>query len=43
MGSGLTKYYYGWLPYEYVLKGLAEDWWAILESGWVDTGNFKID
>jgi C1A family cysteine protease len=34
---------YGWLPYEYVLKGLAEDWWAILESGWVDTGNFKID
>ncbi len=34
---------YGWLPYEYVLKGLAQDWWTILENEWVDTGNFKLD
>ncbi|HEX7561242.1 MAG TPA: C1 family peptidase, partial [Candidatus Humimicrobiaceae bacterium] len=34
---------YGWLPYEYVLKGLAIDWWTILENEWVDTGNFKLD
>ena len=34
---------YGWLPYEYVLKGLAVDWWTILENEWVDTGNFKLD
>jgi C1A family cysteine protease len=32
---------YGWLPYEYVLKGLAEDWWSLLKNEWVDTGNFQ--
>ena len=34
---------YGWLPYEYVLNGLAVDWWTILENEWIDTGNFKLD
>lgn len=33
---------YGWLPYEYVLNGLAEDWWTLIDSKWVDTGEFKI-
>ncbi len=32
---------YGWLPYEYVLKGLAVDWWSLLKNEWVETGNFK--
>lgn len=32
---------YGWLPYEYVLQGLADDWWSLLKNEWVDTGNFK--
>lgn len=32
---------YGWLPYEYVLKGLAVDWWSLLKNEWVDSGNFK--
>ena len=31
---------YGWLPYDYVLKGLATDWWSILSQEWVDTGKF---
>jgi C1A family cysteine protease len=31
---------YGWLPYEYVLKGLAEDFWSILKKEWLDTGVF---
>jgi C1A family cysteine protease len=31
---------YGWLPYEYVLKGLAEDFWSILKKEWMDTGQF---
>ncbi len=31
---------YGWLPYEYVLQGLAIDWWALLKSEWVDSGQF---
>lgn len=33
---------YGWLPYEYVLKGLADDWWSLLKNEWVDTGLFKV-
>lgn len=31
---------YGWLPYEYVLRGLATDWWAITQQAWVDSGAF---
>jgi C1A family cysteine protease len=31
---------YGWLPYEYVLKGLAVDWWALISAKYVNTGNF---
>ena len=33
---------YGWLPYEYVLKGLAVDWWSLLKNEWIDTEQFKI-
>ena len=33
---------YGWLPYEYVLQGLAVDWWSMLKAEWIDTGAFKI-
>jgi C1A family cysteine protease len=32
---------YGWLPYDYILKDLAIDWWCVLEASWVDTGQFK--
>jgi C1A family cysteine protease len=32
---------YGWLPYDYLLKGLAEDFWSVLKKEWVDTGRFK--
>jgi C1A family cysteine protease len=31
---------YGWLPYEYVLKGLAVDWWTLIKNEWIDTGKF---
>jgi C1A family cysteine protease len=33
---------YGWLPYEYVLKGLAIDWWTLINQSWVDTEVFGI-
>ena len=23
---------YGWLPYDYVLKGLAVDWWSLMDE-----------
>jgi C1A family cysteine protease len=31
---------YGWLPYEYVLKGLATDFWSLIKADWIDTGQF---
>jgi len=33
---------YGWLPYEYVLKGLASDFWSILSMDWVETRQFGL-
>jgi C1A family cysteine protease len=33
---------YGWLPYDYVLKELAVDWWSSLKNEWVDTGVFGL-
>lgn len=41
-GTGWGSAGYGWLPYDYVLKGLAVDWWSLLKNEWVDTGNFKV-
>ena len=40
-GKGWGEGGYGWLPYEYVLKGLAEDFWSILKKEWIDTEEFK--
>ena len=40
-GTGWGAAGYGWLPYDYVLKGLAVDWWALLKNDWIDTGAFK--
>lgn len=31
---------YGWLPYDYILKSLADDWWSLLKNEWVDTKVF---
>ncbi|KTD19599.1 cysteine protease, papain C1 family [Legionella lansingensis] len=31
---------YGWLPYDYVLQGLATDWWTLITSDWVNTNQF---
>ena len=41
-GTGWGDAGYGWLPYEYALKGLAEDFWSVLKKEWVDTGVFKV-
>ena len=40
-GKGWGEKGYGWLPYEYVLRGLAEDFWSVVKKEWVDTGQFK--
>ncbi len=33
---------YGWLPYDYVLQGLADDWWSLIKNEWIDTGEFTL-
>lgn len=39
-GTGWGVGGYGWLPYKYVLQGLAVDWWTLLKNEWIETGNF---
>jgi len=29
-----------WLPYEYLLQGLADEWWSLLKSEWIESGEF---
>lgn len=41
-GTGWGDGGYGWLPYEYVQKGLAEDFWSMLKKEWIDTEAFKV-
>ncbi|HBE41174.1 MAG TPA: cysteine protease [Bacteroidales bacterium] len=41
-GKGWGDNGYGWLPYEYVLNGLALDFWSVLNMKWIDTGNFGL-
>ena len=41
-GRGWGDKGYGWLPYEYVLKGLAEDWWSLLKNEWINTKEFEL-
>ena len=33
---------YGWLPYRYVLNGLALDWWIILKLEWLKSNKFGL-
>ncbi len=40
-GTGWGMAGYGWLPYDYVLKGLANDFWSLVQADFVDTDLFK--
>ncbi len=33
---------YGWLPYDYLLDGLAHDVWTLMQARWVETDQFQI-
>lgn len=33
---------YGWLPYDYVLSGFAQDFWSLLGMRWIDAGVFHL-
>jgi C1A family cysteine protease len=39
-GSDWGEDGYGWLPYEYVLRGLAVDFWTLLAPDWLASGEF---
>ena len=39
-GRGWGDEGYGWLPYDYVTQGLADDFWSVLQQSWVDTHQF---
>jgi C1A family cysteine protease len=40
-GKGWGDAGYGWLPYEYVLRGLAVDWWAVVSHGMLNLTIFS--
>jgi C1A family cysteine protease len=33
---------FGWIPYEFVRRGHARDFWALIRSDWVDSGQFQL-
>jgi C1A family cysteine protease len=33
---------YGWLPYEYILQGIADDWWSMTKAEWIDSKQFGL-
>lgn len=39
-GTGWGDGGYGWLPYDYVTRGLTADWWSLIKSEWVDSDAF---
>ncbi len=41
-GTGWGDKGYGWLPYEYILKGQAVDWWALFKHEYVNTKHFGL-
>ena len=40
-GTGWGMSGYGWLPYEYVLRGMASDFWVLIKGEWLATGAFN--
>jgi C1A family cysteine protease len=41
-GKSWGDHGYGWLPYEYVRKSLATDFWSLFSMRWADTGQFEL-
>lgn len=40
IGDGWGDGGYGYLPYDYILNGLAKDCWSIINMEWIKAGNF---
>ncbi len=41
-GTEWGEHGYGWLPYEYILRGIAVDWWSMTKAEWIDTNQFGL-
>jgi C1A family cysteine protease len=41
-GTGWGSHGYGWMPYDYVLRSIAKDWWSLTSANWVETGQFGL-
>lgn len=41
-GTAWGEQGYGWLPYEYILRSIADDWWSMTKAAWVDTKQFGL-
>jgi C1A family cysteine protease len=41
-GVGWGDKGYGWLPYEYILLGIASDWWSMTKAEWIDSKQFGL-
>jgi len=35
-GLGWGDQGFGWIPYEFVIRGIAVDWWTLMSTEWVD-------
>jgi C1A family cysteine protease len=33
---------FGWVPYKFVLRGRAKDFWTLIKTDWIETGEFQI-
>lgn len=41
-GTGWGIDGYGWLPYDYITNGLANDCWTLVNAEWIELGQFGI-
>jgi len=41
-GEGWGEKGYGWLPYDYLRAGLAQDWWSLVKAEWMDAAVFEV-
>ncbi|SNZ10384.1 Cysteine protease, C1A family [Persephonella hydrogeniphila] len=41
-GTGWGDNGYGWLPYDFVMRRIARDWWTLIKNEWIDTGKFGL-
>ena len=41
-GAGWGEAGYGWLPYDYIIGGLADDFWSVVSAQWIDSQQFGL-